>query len=106
KRIGRRFSGNGDVLGFAYDGNAPVHAAGLGRRPPPLGSEGGACIAGLVDLSDDPDPTRQLIIEDGSPPGGIAPGFAPIMWAAALAAGEDDSRLEWAARRLRELVEL
>jgi len=107
KRIGHRFSGNGDVLGFAYDGDAPVHAAGLGRRPlPPPEESVGPCIAGLIDLADNPEPTQQLIIEDGSPPGAISPGFAPIMWASALAVGKDDGRLEWLARRLRELVEL
>jgi cholesterol oxidase len=68
-QLGQHFSGNGDVIGFAYDGSVPVH--GVGRAEPGADAPG-PCITGIVDLRDDPDVDRGLVIEDAVLPSALA----------------------------------
>jgi cholesterol oxidase len=92
-RLGHRFSGNGDVLGFAYDTDRSVRSVGRGWRPPPTPQQRvGPCITGLIDLSDDPHPDRQLIIEEGVAPGPLAPVYPGMFYATSLRAGVDTRR--------------
>jgi cholesterol oxidase len=72
-RLGHGFSGNGDVLAFAYDTDAPADDVGLGDRIPREDTLVGPAIAGLIDLrGPDTDKTGTLIIEEGSIPGALA----------------------------------
>jgi len=75
-RLGESFTGNGDVLGLAYNGDAAVHgigygAAGTDERPPV-----GPCITGVVDGRSKPDVTDGFIVEEGTIPGALA-GLLP-----------------------------
>jgi cholesterol oxidase len=103
--LGRRFTGNGDVLAVAYDADSPVHGIGLGRRVPTKGREVGPCIVGTIDLTD-PDPDNGLLIEDGSPPGAMAAVLASGLAAAAGAFGKGKPGSGSLARRLREVVSI
>ncbi len=69
-RLGERFNGNGDVLGFAYDTDVDVDAVGWGARPP-TGAVG-PTITGRIDL---PGATAadEVTVEEGSIPGVLAP---------------------------------
>ena len=51
-QLGERFTGNGDVLAFAYNNDVPVNGIGVGE--PPVAETGpvGPCITGLIDLRD------------------------------------------------------
>jgi cholesterol oxidase len=76
-RLGHGFSGNGDVLAFAYDTEAPLRGVGLAGRIPREDTLVGPAITGLIDLRDQVaekhgDETGTLIIEDGSIPGALA----------------------------------
>ena len=104
-RLGHGFSGNGDVLAFAYDTDAPVHGVGLGGRVPREDTVVGPAIAGLVDLrGPDVDKKDALIIEEGSIPGALA---AVLRIAMNVASHEDlDEKTVSVARRLRELAEV
>lgn len=75
-QVGERFTGNGDVLGFAYDTDKVINGVGWGHHPageiPPVGP----CITGVIDLREQPVLNNGMVIEEGSPPGPIA-GFLP-----------------------------
>ncbi len=69
--LGLGFSGNGDFLAFAYDGDQPVHAIGLGARPP--GRAVGPCITGMIEhrWTTREGTEKHLLIEDGVIPGAL-----------------------------------
>ena len=58
EQVGRRFGGNGDVLGFSYNGKEPVNGIGLGHRKPRDHEPVGPCIAGVIDARGQ-SPTRR-----------------------------------------------
>src|SRR3984957_4019151 len=97
ERLGQGFSGNGDVLAFAYDTDQSVRGVGLGEDVPRADTAVGPAITGLIDLRG-PDPDNSLIIEDGSIPGALASVIPLALCAAAEGVPED------AAMRLRELA--
>lgn len=107
KRLGERFSGNGDLLGFAYDVDQPVHGVGLGRRPPPPAESAvGPTITGTIDLRDRRRPDAGLLIEDGAMPGPVG-SLLPTAFAAAapfIGAPANRSALDSLQRRVREPV--
>lgn len=65
-RVGRAFSGNGDVLGFGVDADRRINALGWGRRDglDPVAPT----ITGVVDLSDERPPGHGLVVEEGAFP--------------------------------------
>ena len=75
-QVGERFTGNGDVLGFAYDTDQVINGVGWGHHRageiPPVGP----CITGVIDRREQPVLNDGMVIEEGSPPGPIA-GFLP-----------------------------
>jgi cholesterol oxidase len=98
-RLGDGFSGNGDVLAFAYDTDEPVRDVGVGDHVPRADTTVGPCITGLIDLrGPDTDLADSLIIEDGAIPGALASVIPLVLSAASDGVPED------AARRLRELA--
>jgi cholesterol oxidase len=104
-RLGHGFSGNGDVLAFAYDTDAPVRGVGLGDRVPREDTLVGPAITGLVDLrGPGADQRGALIIEEGSIPGALA-ALLPIALDAASHLDLDEQAAP-VARRLRELCEV
>jgi cholesterol oxidase len=104
-RLGRGFSGNGDVIAFAYDTDAPVRGVGLGGRVPREDTLVGPAITGLIDLrGPGVDKKDALIIEEGSIPGALA-ALLPLAMDAASDENLDEKTAS-AARRLRELAEV
>ena len=97
-RLGYGFSGNGDVLAFAYDTDSPGGSVGLGGDVPRADTLVGPAIAGLIDLREPGKDQREaLIIEDGAAPGALA-AVLPLF----LAAASQGMPAEW-SRRLREI---
>ena len=91
-RLGHGFTGNGDVLAFAYNNDLPVHGVGAGHRNPAAleTPRPGPCITSVIDLRSGTGPLEDnLIIEEGSLPGPMAPIFPQSFVAAAAAAGKD-----------------
>ena len=86
--LGTHFSGNGDVVGFSYDGSDPVHGVGHGANPaggrPPVGPT----ITGVIDLRDEFLP-HSMILQEGAVPGAIATLF-PVAMATAAATEDVD----------------
>ncbi len=75
-QVGQRFTGNGDVLGFAYDTDHVINGVGWGHHRPGEIPPVGPCITSVIDLRKQPVLDDGMIIEEGSPPGPIA-GFLP-----------------------------
>jgi cholesterol oxidase len=70
EQVGTRFTGNGDVVAFAYNSEQEVDGFGRGARPPgdpPVGP----CITGIIDIRDTKDLAQGMVIEEGSVPGGM-----------------------------------
>lgn len=81
-QVGEHFTGNGDVLGFAYDTDHVINGVGWGHHRPGEIPPVGPCITGVIDLRDQPVLNDGMIIEEGSPPGPLA-GFLPASLAVA-----------------------
>jgi cholesterol oxidase len=87
-RVGERFTGNGDVLGFAYNCDQRINGVGWGHRAPKHMLDGaindgvGPCITSCIDLRGTPDVDAGMLIQEGSLPGPIA-SLLPVPLAAA-----------------------
>ncbi len=103
-QVGQRFSGNGDVLAFAYNADEKINGIGFGSQSPNGKEPVGPCIAGIIDLRHEPTLEEGMVIEEGSVPGGIG-GFMPglLMAAAALSGRDTDPGLrDEVAEKLRQ----
>ena len=69
ERVGTSFSGNGDVLSFAYNGREIVNGIGAGRGSFHGAEAPGPCITGSVALADK-EPIR---LQEGVIPGALSP---------------------------------
>lgn len=78
--LGSRFSGNGDMIGFAYNSEQPMNSIGWGNRSPRESDQVGPCSTGLIDLRDQPG--NPSIMVEASLPGALAAALP-----AAFAAG-------------------
>jgi cholesterol oxidase len=103
-QVGMRFTGNGDVLGFAYNNDRTMNGIGAGAHPMGEMQPVGPTITGLNDLRGTEVLERGMGIEDGAIPGALS-GFLPDVFAAAAAAvGHDtDSGFgDWIHEKARE----
>ena len=105
-RLGERFTGNGDVLAFAYNCDQPIHGIGFGAREPKTMEPCGPCISGLIDLRGTAAVADGMVIEDGSLPGALAPVLAGAFAAGSKLIGEDMDRglRDAAAEQGREIA--
>jgi cholesterol oxidase len=84
--VGRRFTGNGDVLGMGYNGDRPVHGIGYGAVDPAGKPPVGPCITGVIDMRERPVLAEGMVIEEGVAPGALARTIPAAL--AAIAATE------------------
>lgn len=69
---GQHFSGNGDVLGFAYNTDEEVDGLGTGTHQLNKEKLAGPCITGVIDLRYQNELNDGMIIEDAAIPGALA----------------------------------
>ncbi|MEO8336113.1 MAG: GMC family oxidoreductase N-terminal domain-containing protein [bacterium] len=104
-KVGHSFTGNGDVLGFAYNADIPIHGIGVGSK-----RQGGPgpCITSLIDLRNTEKLEDGMIIEEGVIPSTLAPMLASSLFMAARMLGKDtDSGLQdFAEEKVREMKAL
>jgi cholesterol oxidase len=72
-RLGHRFSANGDIIAFGYGGKMPINAVGVGHPPKVEGLDVGAAVSGQIEIVDEEDLARSLIIQEGVLPSALAP---------------------------------
>lgn len=99
-RLGERFSGNGDVLAFAYKGREIVNGIGAGRRSFHGTEAPGPCISGSVELGDEP----AILLQEGVIPGALSPILTLGFVLARLFTGRDPA-VTGARRSLWRLIE-
>lgn len=105
-QLGKRFSGNGDVLGFGYNGDQAVNGVGLGTRRPGEIPPVGPCITSVIDLRQGNERQRQMVIEEGSMPGAIGSLLPAALAKAAERIGEDtDTGLQDRMREQARIAE-
>ncbi|MGE4149979.1 MAG: GMC family oxidoreductase N-terminal domain-containing protein [Hyphomicrobiaceae bacterium] len=106
KRLGTQFTGNGDVLAFAYNNDVEINAVGIGTQPKPSWIPPGPCIAGLIDLRDTSRLEDGFVIEEGVLPSGLAPLLPHLFADGAAATGIDtDTGVEDAAAEAKRRLE-
>ena len=100
--LGTQFSGNGDVLRFAY-GTAPqIDGVSARRRGPSTRAPVGPCITSAIDLRASSDADDGLLIEEGSVPSALARLLGLPFAIAADSLSEDVLLRDIACRKLAE----
>ncbi|MCP4360869.1 MAG: choline dehydrogenase [Chloroflexi bacterium] len=105
--LGMRFSGNGDVGGFAYNTDQAINAIGTGQRADEM-EPVGPTITGVIDTRDDPSVEDGMVIQEGALHSPIAVVLPQALVAMAKTVGKDtDSGLaDFVAEKKRELDSL
>ncbi|TGK36044.1 alpha/beta fold hydrolase [Leptospira gomenensis] len=93
--LGVRFSGNGDMLGFSYNGDKKINGIGFGKKNPKGRVPVGPCITGVIDTRKGSPLDQGLIIEEGSIPGAISPQLPAIFALGAKLTGENTRKGFW-----------
>jgi cholesterol oxidase len=88
-QLGTRFTGNGDVLGFAYNCDEEMNAVGFGNEDPEDREPVGPCITGIIDRRGTEDLEHGMVIEEGAAPGPLGSQLPLVLSAAAKAVGRD-----------------
>ena len=71
-RLGERFCGNADFVGFAYDCKSPINGIGAGAHSMRGREPVGPSITSYIDLHGQGSPQDDLIVAEGSIPGAMA----------------------------------
>ena len=88
-QVGKRFTGNGDVLAFGYDTATVIDGIGYGPLNPQGRAPVGPCITGIIDDRLQPQLEDGLVIEEGSIPGALGALFPATLASAAPWAGTE-----------------
>ena len=88
-RLGHGFTGNGDVLAFAWNGQKPVNAVGVGEPSRAEVDPPGPCITGAIDLRHTGPFEDGMIIEEGVLPSGLAEIVPALFNVAGEAVGKE-----------------
>ena len=107
-QIGQHFSGNGDMIGFSYNGDTDVNMVGWGNRPPNTIPPVGPVITSVIDLRQQPRLEDGLVIQEGGSAGALGAFLPQALATAAKIAGTDtDTDLDdMIAERRREIDSL
>lgn len=76
--IGKRFSTNGDVLGFSYNGDKKANSVGVETNNMTSAEPPGPCITSVMDFRklNGGSFENNFVIEDGTPPSILSIPFA------------------------------
>ena len=94
KQLGKNFSGNGDVIAFAYNNDVPINGIGTGNPIPEELEPVGPVIAGLIDLRNTADLDDGMVIQEGAIPSTLAP-IMPALTSSASPLFGDDTDSGW-----------
>jgi len=100
-RLGERFTGNGDVLGFGYDCDTEIRTVGFGDFDPGELPPVGPCITSVIDIRNQEVLQDGMVIEDGNVPGplGAMAGSALSVEAGIVGSQAADETLKKKIRR-------
>ena len=98
-RLGHRFSGNGDTIGFAYNNERVVNGIGLGPRNPRHREPVGPCSTVMVDLRPGRPVEQSMVMADGVVPGAMAAVLPMFLTLGAAVTGRRDNAGLWSRTR-------
>ncbi|WP_345816530.1 alpha/beta fold hydrolase [Paraburkholderia sp. PREW-6R] len=87
--LGQHFTGNGDVLSFAYNTNDVINGVGWGTHEPGQIAPVGPTITGLIDVRQTANVKDGFVIEEGSLAGPVGAALNALLGAAAPLEGVD-----------------
>lgn len=105
-QVGKRFTGNGDFLGFGYNSDEVINGAGFGDHSPGGRTPVGPCITSVIDGREQNVLNDGMVIEEGTLPGPIA-SIVPAVFSKAsklLGHDTDEGILDTVRERSRELL--
>lgn len=105
-RLGENFSGNGDVIGFGYNGEHPVNAVGTRCLAPGPNGAVGPAVSGIIDLRTDGPLENNIIIQDGVVPGLYAPILPALLAGGSAFVGRNTPNGSYLVRARRALESL
>ncbi|WP_209331840.1 GMC family oxidoreductase N-terminal domain-containing protein [Lunatimonas salinarum] len=91
-QLGKRFTGNGDVLGFGYNNDEPINGIGLGNKGTDAIAEVGPCITSVIDMRGREDMESGMTLEEGTVPGPIRTIMPKALIAFSRLMGKDTDR--------------
>jgi cholesterol oxidase len=91
-RVGERFTGNGDVLGFSYNCDLPVNGVGFGTLHGDGKEPVGPTITGVIDLRNQPVLDEGMVIQEGAVPSALGKVMAVFYSSTASVLGKDTDR--------------
>lgn len=94
--VGQKISGNGDILGFAYDSDRIVN--GVGTTSPDPARPPGPTITGIIDARDpgsSPNVLDSYVVEEGAIPAALATTLHMVLEMASKKRCLGMKRLDW-----------
>ncbi len=88
-QLGKKFTGNGDILGFCYNADEEINGIGFGDKEPESMDAVGPCISSVIDARKSPAIEEGFVLEEGSIPGALGKMLAGAFAAGAKAVGKD-----------------
>jgi cholesterol oxidase len=94
--VGHHFTGNGDVLGFAYNGDSRINGIGRGKANKPS-IQSGPTITGFIDLRETKELSDAFIVEEGAMPSALKKILPAAFSVAGKTVGKDANHSFWHA---------
>ena len=104
-QLGKRFTGNGDTLAFAYNCDEEINGVGFGDEDSSALSPVGPCITSAIDARGKPDLDDSIIIEEGSLPGALSPLLSGAFALAESTGVDTDAGFADALREKARMIE-
>ena len=107
--LGKKFTGNGDVLGFSYNNDVPINAVGKGKKLKAGEIDKvGPCITSIIDMRNRTPFTNGMTLEEGSLPGPIRLILVRALVSFSRLMGRDSDRgfTDLLREKWRELVSI
>ncbi len=99
-RVGHGFSGNGDMVGFAYNTDREINGIGYAHDVPP-GNAAGVCSNGIIHFKNASNVNDECSLEEGVIPKALSP-FLPMLFAVGAQVTGTDTDAGW-MDKLKEL---
>jgi cholesterol oxidase len=90
--LGRHFSGNGDMIGLAYNADTEMNAVGFGPHPPGGRPPVGPCSTAIVDARQGRDVEDGIMMVDAVIPGAFGAWLPAVESTLAAVIGQDTDR--------------
>ncbi len=107
--VGKRFTGNGDVLAFGYNTDQEINGVGWGARKPDHENPVGPTITGIIDTRKSaPNYEDGMSIEEGAIPGALSSGLPVAFSTLSKLIGQDTDEgfVDYVKEKKRELESL